>query len=473
MMGALLQKEFLEYRRDRRLWLLGVLLFLLLSAASLDGWNRFQADASARASAVEVDRKVWVEQGDNNPHGAAHFSRYAFRPLPVLSAFDPGVFDFAGAAFWMEAHTQNPTSLRRVEDVVVHAPFSSLSPAWVVLVAGSLLVATVLFSSVSRERENGTLKALAASGLSARDFVVGKMGAPTVLIFLLVVLAMTIALGPLLLTKFNPEPTAIRVLMLLVLYFCVLLSFSFAVLWISACARSSGEAFNLSALLWIFFALASPLLAGQLATTIFPDIDEQSLRNEIQLKAQTPFWVGSAGDDAKAAQERAVEEEFGVSDFDSLGFDREALVLQAHEEFANKVYDELYGELQARHRNQDSVQRYMSVLSPLLAAQRISAGIAGTDLLAQWDFADSAEQHRREIIELLNRDMMIHGADKGFSYMADRSLWESIPDYQTSAPSLKEVVRYYFIELSAVCVWLVVMAYLAFRALKTSLVRGQ
>ena len=170
MSTAIWQKEFLEFRRDRRLLVMTVVLVSLLLAAALDGWNRAAADARARAAAVASDREVWVEQGDNNPHGAAHFARYAFRAAPPLAAFDPGVFDYAGAAFWMEAHTQNPTTLRRAEDIAVRAPFASLSPAWVIQVVGSLVLALALFGAVAREREQGTLRSLAAAGVTARSF---------------------------------------------------------------------------------------------------------------------------------------------------------------------------------------------------------------------------------------------------------------------------------------------------------------
>ena len=119
MIGAIWHKELTEYRRDRRALALAIVLFALLLAAALDGWNRAAADAQTRAAAQATDREVWTEQGENNPHGAAHFSRYAFRDTPTLAAFDPGVFDYAGAAFWMEAHTQNPTTLRRQREMFV------------------------------------------------------------------------------------------------------------------------------------------------------------------------------------------------------------------------------------------------------------------------------------------------------------------------------------------------------------------
>ncbi|MEE4278583.1 MAG: hypothetical protein V2I82_08995 [Halieaceae bacterium] len=88
MTAATWHKELTEYRRDRRRLALAIVLFALLLTAALDGWNRAEADAQARAAAEATDREVWTEQGENNPHGAAHFARYALRDTPALAAFD-------------------------------------------------------------------------------------------------------------------------------------------------------------------------------------------------------------------------------------------------------------------------------------------------------------------------------------------------------------------------------------------------
>ena len=472
MIGTILRRELKEVVRGRWFHVLTLLMFALLLAAALDGWNRYLADQQVRSDAVITDREVWVEQGENNPHGAAHFARYAFREVPPLAAFDPGVYDYAGAAFSMEAHNRNPTTLRRVEDAAVQSPFPSISPGWIILVMGTLLIATVLFPAVAVERERGTLRALAASGVTAREFTAGKMGSLAVLVVGLALLAIVVAVAPSLLGMSDSSPPARRVLALFVVYLLGLLCFAFVILWISARAKSSGEAFSGAAVAWLFFALICQVFAGQLALTLYPDLDEQTLKNEIQLKAQTPFWAGNAKDAAVAAEEKKILDEFGAASFDALGFDRQALILQAHEEFANAVYDELYGALHLRQVGQDKVLRYATLLSPVLAVQRLSAGISGTDQLAQLQFAVQAEQHRRQIIAQLNRDMMIHGGGQGFAYIADRDLWEAIPDFEASPPSLGRVFNYYWFEVFVLMLWLLAAGYFALRATGAALRRG-
>lgn len=471
MTAAIWQKDLTEYRRDRRAIALAIVLFALLLAAALDGWNRSAADALARNAAEATDREIWIEQGENNPHGAAHFARYAFRDTPALSAFDPGTFDYGGAAFWMEAHTQNPTTLRRAEDAAFRAPFASLSPAWVIQVVGTLLIATLLFGAVAVERDRGTLRTLAAAGVSARDFASGKLIAAGVLVAALTSAAVLTSVIPNIGVGDAAAPLP-RVIALLFSYFVALLAFAFVVLWISAGSATASSAFHRAALTWLCLALMVPVFAGHAATTFFPDIDAQRLQNDIQQRANAPFWSGDAQEAAVERYEKQVLSEFGAGSFEALGFNREALVLQAHEEFANEIYDDIYGALARRHRQQDSVLSALSVLSPVFAVQRLSAGLAGTDMLAQQAFADAAERHRRQIIRQLNHHMMINAGDKGYAYQADRELWEATPDFNYAPPSLSRVFAHYRLEIFALVGWLIGFGVLALRSARSALTRG-
>ena len=452
MTGVILRKELVEFTRDRRFLGLAVVLFLLTVAAAIDGANRANGDAAAREAAEFIDREVWVEQGDNNPHGAAHFARYAFRQTPALAAFDPGIFDHAGAAFWMEAHTQNPTTLRRAEDAAVQAPFPAMSPAWIMQTIGTLAIAVLLFPALAGEREQGTLKSLSAAGVGGRSLAVGKTGAVLIVVAGILLVLFIVVLVPVFIVG-GSAPEFGRITGLAVLYSIALFAFALTILWLSARATTMTQAFGFVAFFWLFVALAWPAVAAQVAVAVYPDIHEQELKNDIQLQAQTPFWAGDAQESAVAAYQDGLVKEFDVESFESLGFNQDAVVLQAHEEFANAVYDRLYEDLNTLHAGQDSVLRYASVLSPVLAIKRISSGLAGTDLLAQQRFALDAEQHRRRIIEQLNRDMMIHAGDEGYAYMAGRDLWESIPDFRASAPGVPEILRFYLFEICVLLAW--------------------
>jgi len=460
VIGVLIRKELTVCARDRRALGFVVLVFGLLLVAALDGWNRAADGERNRQAAELADREVWVDQGPNNPHGAAHFSRYAFRPVPALSAFDPGLMDFGGSAVWMEAHYQNPATLRRAEDLAFRASFSSVDPAWSLRVVGSLLLVMLLFGAVAGERESGTLRALAAQGVAPRSLVLGKTSAALLLVVLIGGTGMLLAMLPGLAQGALAVEHA-RVGLLALCYLAGLGAFALVLVALSGMARSRGMALVLTGVFWIATALLVPTLGGQLAGALHPTPTPRAFNSDIQLQAQTPFWVGQAREPAVTAYAEELAREYGVDTFDDLGFDREAMVLQAHERFSQKVYDSLYGELRDRHLGQDGVLSIASLASPLLALQRVSAGLAGTDLHAQIDFERDSEQHRRVIVELLNRHMMEHAAGAGFAFMADRSLWEQVPDFEATPVPLPQVLASYRWELLVLALWLAAGAWLA------------
>jgi hypothetical protein len=61
-----------------------------------------------------------------------------------------------------------------------------------------------------------------------------------------------------------------------------------------------------------------PVFSGQLATTLYPDIDAQQIQNDIEQKASAPFWSGEEFEAAVARYEAQVVEEFGGESFESL-----------------------------------------------------------------------------------------------------------------------------------------------------------
>ncbi|MEE4278582.1 MAG: ABC transporter permease subunit [Halieaceae bacterium] len=133
----------------------------------------------------------------------------------------------------MEAHTQNPTTLRRAEDAAFRAPFASLSPAWVIQVVGTLVIATLLFGAVAAERDRGTVRTLAVAGVSARDLATGKLMASGVLVAGLTAAAVFTSVVAALGAGGVALPVG-RMLALLLAYFAALLAFASLVVWISA-----------------------------------------------------------------------------------------------------------------------------------------------------------------------------------------------------------------------------------------------
>ena len=61
-------------------------------------------------------------------------------------------------------------------------------------------------------------------------------------------------------------------------------------------------------------------------------------------------------------------------------------------------------------------------------------GLAGTDTVHHRAFAESAEEHRRDLVRLLNEDLAENGADLGFMYAAGPELWARMPRFRYHPP---------------------------------------
>ncbi len=452
MSGALLAKDATLMQREPLLRALLAAVLLLLVVSVLAGLQREQQFATERRDAQVADREVWLGQGERNPHSAAHFSRYAFRPAAPLALIDPGVSDFAGLAVWMEAHYQDPAEFRRAEDASELSRFVQLSPAYLLLTAVPLLIFVMLHGSVAGEREDGTLRQLLATGVGADSIFRGKYLAG----WWLSMGVYTMAFLPLSIFAVGGAPSGTgtdvlqRLALLYVTYALYLSIFIALAIGVSALFRSRLSALLALAGVWVVMAVLVPRLSAGLATTLHPHPDARE--TEARLSAASYLWWGD-----EAAQEQTREEalaEHGVSDVADLPFNYEAYTLQVSEEVSNPEFDRVYADLGARYRAQEGVVRGFSIVSPTLVASTLSKALAGTDRVHHESFAAAAEGRRREMIKMLNEDFMHHAGEAGYSYTAGRTLWDRFGDFEYRTPAFASVAGRYALDGLLLLAWL-------------------
>ncbi|MGH9381315.1 MAG: ABC transporter permease [Thermoanaerobaculia bacterium] len=148
---------------------------MLLAVAAIVGWRAQAENARQVAAARQADRTAWLDQGSRNPHSAAHFGQYAFKPTSPLTWVDRGVDAETGVALWMEAHYQDPASFRPAADRTALARFGELTAATVLRLLVPLIIVLIAFGAVAGERERGTWRHQLAQGARARDLVLGKL----------------------------------------------------------------------------------------------------------------------------------------------------------------------------------------------------------------------------------------------------------------------------------------------------------
>jgi ABC-2 type transport system permease protein len=98
MIRRIAYKELVEMWRDGRFRVLSgaVLALSLLSLAV--GWKHYLVIARQHDAAQAATRVQWLNQTKRNPHSAAHYGVYAFKPKSPLAMVDTGVDPYLGVA---------------------------------------------------------------------------------------------------------------------------------------------------------------------------------------------------------------------------------------------------------------------------------------------------------------------------------------------------------------------------------------
>jgi ABC-2 type transport system permease protein len=448
------RKELLEMTRDGRFRAAAAVVGLLLFAALLTGLAHQRARTEEVATASRLDRAVWEGQGEKNPHSAAHYGVYAFKPAAPLALADRGVTAFVGQTVWLEAHWQNLASHRPAEDRTAVQRFGELTAAAVLQLLLPLVIVLLTFPTFSGERESGTLRQLASLGVPGRTLAVGKaLGVAGALGLVLVPASL---IGAAILAFAAPEnsgSTLARAGLLALGYLLYLAAFLGLSLAISALV--SPPRLTLMVLLgfWIVNGLAAPRAIADLSERLYP------LPNATAIWAamREDFASGIDGHNPADARAKALEKkalaDYGVTKVEDLPVSFAGISLQAGEEYGNEVFDRRFGALWDTYARQDRVHLAASVVAPLLAIRSFSMGLAGTDFAHHRHFVTAAESFRRDLQRVLNGEMTQNAKGHDFAWKADARFWASVPSFTYEPPGLSWALGHQLGALGVLLVW--------------------
>lgn len=452
MSHPVVRKDLILFMREALVKGLLTITIVLLFVSTLTGLQREQVFQQERAAAEKTDSEVWMGQGDRNPHSAAHFSRYAFRPGAPLGMLDPGTTDYAGMAIWMEAHFQDPAVFRRAEDSGESSRYAQLTPAFLFLVIAPLLVFLMLSGSIAGEYEDGTLRQLLATGVTFYQFFTGKLFAG----LRLTLLPYTLVFVCLALVSLSRMPAEVdtdtfdRLAALYLTYAVYLATFVALAIGISALFRTRQSAFLALISVWVLSCIIVPRFAADLATSLYPQPDSRRASTELSAASNAYY----ADKERQAEIEKEVLQRYRVNSVEELPINYGAFTLQVSEDLSEHEFDRFYEQLDQLYANQESIIRWFGWLSPNLPATHLSRAAAGTDRQHQRAFAQAAEDHRRDMIQMLNEDYMYNGIDPDTPYAANAELWEQFEDFDHAIPTLGSMMSSYRAELVALVLWL-------------------
>ena len=454
MIRHIVRKEFTDVLRDGRFRWCSVLVGALLVVSLGHGWVQARSAQEERAAAQATAREHWESQGEKNPHSAAHYGIYAFKPRLALSFVDEGVDPYTGTSVWLEAHRQNDFLLRPAQDATAAQRIGALTAAQVLQHLVPLLIILLTFGALAGEREQGTLRQLLATGIGRRNLAAGKaLGVAGALGLMLVPAALT---GAAALVVANPGPAASPLARGAVLagvylaYFTAFLALSLAV---SAWARSARTALVTLLAVWVVNGLVAPRVAVDLSKWLHPTPSALEFARTVEREMAT--GAGDISRPDRDASTRRLLAEYGVERVEDLPINAVGVYLQESEEFGNRIFDRNYGALWDTFERQSIVHETVALAAPLLAVRTLSMGLAGTDVQQHRHFATAAETYRRDLMRQMNGDMTENSLTGDFTYTVGAEVWEAVPPLQYAAPTLGWVLGSRVLSLLVLGTWLV------------------
>lgn len=443
MITRIARKEMTEMFRDGRFRWASAIVLTLIAIATLTGLRSYKALDAEQQAAQTAMRGFWVDQGPKNPHSAAHYGLWVFKPKMPLSFIDQGVDAFTGQTTWLEAHKQNEFTRRPAMDQASVARFGEWTAAAVLQTLIPLLIIMLAFSAFAGERESGTLKQLAALGVPMSQLMRGKaLGTATALATVVVPATLLGVLALALGSGFDRGADDVirfgAMAGVYLVYFLVVLVITLAV---SARAASSRAALLTLLAFWSVNSLIAPRAVTDLARRLHPTTSSFAFQKAVADDLNNGIDGHNPADERRKAVEAKALKEYGVISLDALPVNFDAIAMQESEEYGNQVFDKHFNDLYDRYRAQNAVTQLGAAVAPLLAVRSLSMGLAGTDVEQHRDFATKAEAYRRGLVAFSNNYLRDNTQTGDWDWKAPPEVWAKYPAFTYEAPTVASTIK--------------------------------
>jgi len=204
-------------------------------------------------------------------------------------------------------------------------------------------------------------------------------------------------------------------------------------------------------LLWTIFL---PKTIGNFTESLTP----LSTRIELTEKMKEDRSKGIDGhnpfDDRKKELEEEVLARYDVDSISDLPINFAGILMQADEEYGNKVWDKHYGDLYENLETQKRNYQFSGFINPFASLQSLSMASAGTDLFHHLDFLNAAESYRRYFIKTLNDEYAFGGSRTGErGWKASNEFFRSIKDFSYKEANFLSILSKYLIDIFCLLFW--------------------
>lgn len=418
---TIVNRELNSIYRERTLLLVSGIIWLLLLAATVLSYYQYQHGVSTRAAANKAFREAWNKQ-ERNPHHAAHFGTYLFKPITLATVFDPGLNDYSGTTFRIEAHVQHEVDYSNAQDSDAAMRFGSLSLAALLQLIIPLFIGVTTAAAITAEKEGGTLKMLLLAGAGRSTILFSKALAYYSLFSLILLPCWFFMVLEGWLHGHYLVPLLITAIYQLYYLLVVLLA-----IIVSSLSRQSSTATLVVLAGWIIAGILLPKVMVNAINSSVPVMSRAAFEDSV--KQGYLKGMGNDGSYYSRGEQftRKLMNTYHIDSISQLPAYLEGLTLQHNEDYQQRVFEHYYAGVESAFEKQESLLDKVSFINPFLAVKRLSMLVAGSSYDHHTQFYRQARYYRNDFIRTLNLRMVASKMPEGFK--EDRTFFKGMQPF--------------------------------------------
>ncbi|MGH1366926.1 MAG: ABC transporter permease subunit, partial [Calditrichia bacterium] len=312
-------------------------------------------------------REQWESIDAMNPHSAAHYGTYVFKPTTLLSGLDDGVSSVTGNLLRVEGHVQNEMVHSEASQMQAVSRFGKLKSSLLLQYIIPLLLVFLAFNIVSAEKQSGRLKLLVLQGASPFQIVLSK----TISVWLYGLFFLSLVL--LAYSILNFQQIDAEMLTRMSLFFLAYALFYFIIcgLTVALSARWHNATLALTTMfgIWILWSIFLPYFFMSSVEKLYDLPSRNSFNTAMKEDRAKGIDGHNPADERGKALKEQVLKEYGVDSLSLLPINFDGLRMQADEEYGNQVWDKHFGNLRTVMARQKRTYQLSGIVNPFASLQ--------------------------------------------------------------------------------------------------------
>ena len=460
--------EWKRLLRNRMFIDLTIFFVLSLVIVISFGVNQNLDQQAYRSKAQNHVRNQWENLEAMNPHGAAHYGSYAFKPFNILNSMDSGVNDITGNVLKLEGHVQNEIVYSEASQSLSISKFGKLKSSLLLQYVIPLFLIFLSFGSISNEKETQRLKLLIFQGISLTKLIFAKSLSIWTYGILLLIITIVIQV---LLSDIDAEIFK-RLLFITFSYGSYYYIITSLATFLSAILKNNTSALASIIGLWIVWTIFLPKIWGNAVEKIHTLPSRQNFKSAMKEERSKGIDGHNPTDKRREELKNKYLTKYKVDSLKQLPINFDGIVMQEDEEYGNLVWDKHFGGNYSILQKQKFLYQLSGIINPFASLQSASMGFCGTDMIHHLSFLKEAENYRRYLIKTLNDKHAYGGSKTGnWRWTVDGSFFKTVKDFDYKTPKIMNQLNHYAIDLICL-IWfgLFVTFIIAFKTNKTNII---